>query len=162
MISPLDLKLLLLLFVANGAPIIARRLLGRCCAWPVDGGMTFFDERPLLGHSKTWRGLLAALAASGTAAPLLGLTVGTGLLIGLFAMLGDALSSFVKRRLGLAPSEMALGLDQVPETLFPLAAVRLRLGLGWTEIALLVLAFLVLGLLVSRILYRLRIRHRPY
>ena len=31
------------------------------------------------------------------------------------AMLGDLLSSFWKRRVGLAPSWQAIGLDQIPE-----------------------------------------------
>ncbi len=162
MIGLLDVKLLLLLFLANGAPIIAHKLLGRCCAWPLDGGMAFFDKRPLFGPSKTVRGVVAALLVTTSTAPLLGLPVGIGFTIGLFAMAGDLLSSFVKRRLGLAPSEMALGLDQIPETLFPLAAVRLPLGLGWERILLLVVAFLVLGLVVSRVLYWLNIRQHPY
>jgi hypothetical protein len=44
-------------------------------------------------------------------------------------MAGDLFSSFLKRRLNLPPSSPALGLDQVPESLFPLLACRYSLPL---------------------------------
>ena len=37
---------------------------------------------------------------------------------------GDLFSSFVKRRLDLASSSMAIGLDHIPESFFPLLASR--------------------------------------
>ena len=77
-------------------------------------------------------------------------------------MAGDLLSSFAKRRLGRPSSSQALGLDQVPESLLPLLACRVPLGLGWLDVAVLVGVFLVGELLVSRLLYRLHIRDRPY
>jgi CDP-archaeol synthase len=51
------------------------------------------------------------------------------------AMAGDLLSSFVKRRFGLAPSSKATGLDQIPEALFPLLACRSALSLTALDIA---------------------------
>ena len=156
------LKVLLLLMVANGAPILVHRLLGRRFAWPVDGGRRWRDGRPVLGESKTWRGLAAAIAATSAAAPLLGLTVTVGLLAGAGAMLGDLFSSFAKRRMGIESSGFAPGLDQVPESLLPSLMVMPAVGLGAVDVLLLVAAFLVLELLLSRVLYRLRIRKRPY
>ena len=41
--------------------------------------------------------------------------LGIGLLVAATAMAGDLLSSFLKRRLALAPSSQAIGLDQIPE-----------------------------------------------
>jgi hypothetical protein len=41
---------------------------------------------------------------------------------------GAPLSSFIKRRLALVPSSQAIGLDQIPESLFPLLACR-QLGM---------------------------------
>jgi CDP-2,3-bis-(O-geranylgeranyl)-sn-glycerol synthase len=84
------------------------------------------------------------------------------LTVGAFAMLGDLVSSFAKRRLGRATSSQALGLDQIPESLFPLLAVHQRLGLQAWDIALLVGAFLVLELWLSRLLFRLGLREQPY
>jgi CDP-2,3-bis-(O-geranylgeranyl)-sn-glycerol synthase len=153
---------LLLLGLANGAPVIGKKLLGRRFAYPLDGGATFFDGRPLFGPSKTVRGIVLATAATTLAAPLFGLAWQTGALLGASAMLGDLLSSFIKRRLGRPSSSQALGLDQIPESLLPLLVCRAALGLGGLEVAVLVVLFLVLELLLSRLLYRLHVRDRPY
>lgn len=77
-------------------------------------------------------------------------------------MLGDLFSSFVKRRMGLHSSAMALLLDQVPESLFPLVACAPLLELSWTQVLMLTLAFLISELLLSRLAFHLGIRQRPY
>ena len=158
----IEFHLLLLLLVANGAPILGTALCKGRGAQPVDGGRLWSDGRPVLGHSKTWRGVLFALGVTTAMTWLLGLPVPTGLTVGAFAVLGDFLSSFSKRRLGLAPSSMALGLDQIPESLLPLLAVKGYYGLNWSDILEMLAAFIILELLLSRILYRLHIRDRPY
>lgn len=155
-------KLLLLLVAANGAPIIARKLLGARADRPIDNHRCFIDGQPLFGSSKTWRGLIAAMLVTPPAAWLLGLPPLIGLHVALLAMLGDLLSSFVKRRLRIPPSGMAFGLDQIPEALLPLLVVGLELGLDPADVVLLSVVFLVVELLLSRILYRLDIRKRPY
>lgn len=157
-----DLLLLLLLITANGMPILARKWLGTRWDRAIDGGRRARDGRPWLGVSKTWRGLLAALAVTPPLSLLLGLGAGLGLLIALGAMAGDLGSSFLKRRLGIAPSGRALLLDQVPEALLPLLLVAPRLQLTLQDILVLVLAFFLLELLLSRLLYALHIRRRPY
>ncbi len=154
--------LLLLIIVANGAPILGAALFGNRAAWPVDGGRLWYDGRPVLGPSKTWRGVLLAVSATTVMAALLGLSLQVGLNVGAFAVLGDCLSSFSKRRLNLVHSSMALGLDQIPESLLPLLAVRLQFDLSAFEICETITAFIILELLLSRILYRLHIRNRPY
>jgi len=55
-----------------GFPILFARPLGARFARPVDGGIVLRDGHPLLGRSKTWRGLAAAvvLAACAAAAPV--------------------------------------------------------------------------------------------
>jgi|SRR6266481_87001 len=156
------LQLLALLAVANGTPVIAKRLLGKRFAWPLDAGANFFDRRPIFGASKTIRGVLLALLATSLAAALIGLGWHIGLLVGACAMAGDLLSSFLKRRLGRLPSSRALGLDQIPESLLPMLACRSLLDLDWSDIALGTVLFLVGEILVSRWLYRLRFRNQPY
>jgi CDP-2,3-bis-(O-geranylgeranyl)-sn-glycerol synthase len=158
----LVLKLLILLTVANGAPVIAKRVLGDRLAWPLDGEVRFIDGRPLFGASKTIRGLVLAVLATSIAAPLLGLTLVTGALIGLGAMAGDLLSSFIKRRLDFKPSSRATGLDQVPESLIPALLCREALGFGAADIVAVVVLFFVGEIVLSRLLYQLRIRDRPY
>lgn len=158
----LELKLLLLLIIANGTPIVTRQIFGRRFEYPIDFGWRLKDAQPLFGSSKTFRGVISAILVATLVAVILNLSWKHGLLIGVWAMLGDLLSSFVKRRLGMAPSSMALGLDQVPESLFPLLAVSNAFGLGWWQIVYLVVLFVVLGLLLSRVLYKFKIRRRPY
>jgi CDP-diglyceride synthetase len=159
---PVELRLLLLILIANGTPIIAAALCGQRGAWPVDGGRVLADGYRLLGDSKTWRGVVLAPWAAGAGAMLLGLPVWIGGVVGVAAMLGDLLSSFIKRRLGVPPSGMALGLDQIPESLLPLLAVAGELALTGSDIFLIVLGFLVLDLTLSPIFYWLGIRNRPY
>ncbi len=158
----LHLKLLLLVGIANGAPLFGYTLLRQRFGQPLDGGRNFLDGRPLLGPSKTIRGVLLSVLVTLAAAVLIGLDGTTGVLIGLFAMLGDVFSSFTKRRLGLPSSSRALGLDQIPESLFPLLVVKWQYDLDSSEIGLMVAAFVLLELVVSRVLFRFRLRDQPY
>lgn len=158
----LECKILLLIIVANGAPVLGDFLFKQRGAWPVDGGLLLPDGHRLLGPSKTWRGVLLAVTVTALTAWPLGFSPMMGLTIGAWAMLGDALSSFSKRRLGLAASSMALGLDQIPEALLPVLAVRTESGLDWLSVLKLVVGFFMAELLLSRILYYWHIRSRPY
>ena len=158
----LGVKLLLLLITANGAPILLHKLCGACAAAPIDAGRRFRDGRRWLGDSKTWRGLAAAALLTPLAALLLQLPMTAGVVIAIMARLGDLLSSFIKRRLNIPSSGMALGLDQIPESLLPLLAVRDQFSLSVAEIVELSVAFLAVELVLSLLLYRLDIRKRPY
>ena len=158
----LSLRLLLLLGVANGAPLAAKRLLNGRWSAPLDVGWRFIDGRPLLGSSKTVRGLVSAVVGAALAAALLGFPAGLGATVGAFAMLGDVLSSFVKRRLGVTPSGQAMGIDQIPEALLPLLVIRAPLALPWLQIAEITLAFFVLEIVLSRLLFWIGLRDRPY
>ena len=155
-------RLLLLLGVANFAPIVAARLFGARWRVPLDGGWHFVDGRPLFGRSKTLRGVVAAIAATSLAAPALGIAPGIGAIVGATAMAGDALSSFVKRRLGIPASGRATGIDQVPESLLPLLAVRDALELSWLQVAAVTMLFVALEIPAARLLHHLGIRDRPY
>jgi hypothetical protein len=85
-----------------------------------------------------------------------------GTLAAASGMAGDCFSSFVKRRFGFEPSSMVLGLDQVPESLFPAVACSAYLPLGPLDIALIVLAFSVGELAMSRLFFAVGLRDRPY
>lgn len=158
----LIVELFILLVAANAVPVLAGHLLGQRFAWPLDGGVKFVDGWPLFGASKTVRGLVLAVVATTAGAVLLGLSWRIGALIGATSMCGDLLSSFVKRRLKLPPSSRATGLDQIPESLFPLLACQPLLHLTLTEILIVVALFLVGDIAVSPLFYKLRIRKRPY
>jgi CDP-2,3-bis-(O-geranylgeranyl)-sn-glycerol synthase len=158
----IELNLLLLLLIANGTPILARLLLGDRFTLPVDAGLTDAGGKPWLGHSKTVRGVLAAVLVTAFAAPLFGLPWQTGAMIGLLAMLGDLTASFIKRRLGLPSSSQALGLDQIPESLLPALYCASGLDLDWSAVLRIVLGFWISEILLSRLLFRLGIRRHPY
>lgn len=155
-------KVLSLLAVANGAPVVGQKVLGNRLRFPLDAGASFIDGRPLLGRSKTIRGVLLSLVSTAAAGWLLGPGIAVGATVAFFAMLGDATSSFIKRRLGLPSSGMLLGVDQIPESLFPLLALEARLGLTVDDILILVAVFMVLELLLSRVLFELHLRDQPY
>src|SRR6516162_29862 len=93
------LQLLVLLMLANGTPVIAKKILGSRYSYPLDGSLTFVDGRPLFGRSKTIRGVVLAVLVTTAGASLIGLGWQIGVLVGSFAMAGDLASSFFKRRL---------------------------------------------------------------
>jgi len=155
-------KILTLAALANGTPIAAKKIMGSRFSFPVDGGRKFADGRPVFGPSKTVRGILASILVTTACAPLMGLDMSVGATAAVAAMAGDLLSSFVKRRLNFPPSSQAIGLDQVPESLFPMLACRAALSLTITDIVMGVAIFFAGGLILSRLLYRLHLRDRPY
>ena len=116
-------------YLANMAPVFVRGHL----AWldrPLDGGRMFAGQR-LLGAHKTWRGVVAgtvvgalvflgqqALSDAGILRGLAPVGYDTlpgwlGAALGLGTGVGDAVKSFFKRRIAIAPGEPWLGFDQL-------------------------------------------------
>lgn len=155
-------SLLILVITANSAPVLLARIMGNRLGRPIDGGARFVDGRPLLGGSKTWRGVIGAAGTCAAIAPLLGYSAWTGLCAGLLAMTGDLLSSFSKRRLGLTASAKAPLLDQVPESLLPAAVLKSTFQLGWLDVGLVIAVFIILETVFSVLFFRLGIRKHPY
>jgi CDP-2,3-bis-(O-geranylgeranyl)-sn-glycerol synthase len=105
---------------------------------------------------------VASVLVSALAAPLLGLPWAAGAAAAVAAMAGDLVSSFLKRRMSMPSSSMALGLDQIPEALFPALACRIWLPFSVLDVGAIVLIFLAGELILSRIAYHLNLRDRPY
>jgi CDP-archaeol synthase len=103
-----------------------------------------------------------AILLSALVAPALGLGWQTGAVVGGAAMAGDLFSSYVKRRMNLPPSSRATGLDQIPESLFPLLVCRSALALSALDIGIAVAVFFLGDVALSRPLYQAHIRERPY
>jgi CDP-2,3-bis-(O-geranylgeranyl)-sn-glycerol synthase len=141
----LTIKVLFLLLLANGTPVIVKKLLGSRLAFPLDGGKKFVDGRVFFGHSKTVRGIIS-----------------TGALFATASLSGDLVSSFIKRRLNIPPSSRALGLDQLPESILPLLFCWQALDLDMPTAMTIVLIFFWGELVLSLILFRLNIRDHPY
>ncbi|UQR60840.1 CDP-archaeol synthase [Bradyrhizobium sp. C-145] len=156
------LQLLVLMTLANGTPIVAKKIFGSRFSFPLDAGTTFFDGRPLFGPSKTIRGILISFLVTTASAPLIGLDLTIGAIVAVAAMAGDLFSSFVKRRLNSPPSSQALGLDQIPESVFPMLACRGALSLTIADVTLGVGIFFIGAVILSRFLFRVHLRDEPY
>jgi len=154
--------LLFLLIVANGAPVLAHAIFKHSGNRPLDGGLVLGDGQPLFGPSKTVRGIVASLLVTTIAAVAIMLPWYIGTVVAVGAMLGDLASSFTKRRLRMPSSSQAFGLDQIPESLLPLLLLMPWIDIAAVDMAILVVAFVVLELVLSRVLYRFRLRERPY
>ena len=148
--------LVLLLIIANGTPALLGLVLGPRWNRPLDNNRQFPDNRPLLGPSKTLRGLFSAIVVTGLLAPLFELSILEGASFALLAMLGDLCSSFIKRRIGIASSRSVPLLDQIPESILPLWGLQTVLGSSGSEMAFAVAIFIVIDLLLSGLLRALR------
>jgi CDP-2,3-bis-(O-geranylgeranyl)-sn-glycerol synthase len=100
--------------VANMAPVFVR--IGP--ATPIDGGRVWKDGKRILGDHKTWRGLIAATLIAAFVGFLqmtvceswqsfvcseVHMTPLLGGVLGFFAIVGDAVKSFFKRRQNFKP-----------------------------------------------------------
>lgn len=155
-------KALMLLFIANGAPVLMRNLLKKRYETALDFGTKLADKRPLFGYSKTWRGVVASLIMTTLLAPIIGVTMALAAKFSALAMAGDLLSSFIKRRLGYSESSRSRLLDVIPESALPLVLLSQPLGLSPLAVLLTICVFFVLEIILSLLLYRLHIRKRPY
>lgn len=143
--------LVLLVFVANLAPAAIGLLMGHRWNAPLDGGLCLPDQHRVLGPTKTFRGVIAAVLATGIFANFVGLTPAAGAGFAGLAMLGDIGSSFTKRRLGIASSHSVPLLDQLPESLLPLFSMQSIVGGTLTEILVAAAIFTFIDLLLSKL-----------
>lgn len=111
--------------VANMVPVFVSRVPGlKRWKTPLDFGKSYKDQR-ILGENKTWRGLLLGTLAAGLvglvqykiAIPALGVSALTvfssSALMGLGALVGDAVESFFKRRRNMKPGKSWFPFDQI-------------------------------------------------
>ncbi len=157
-----DLVLLALLGWCNFLPILGRLAFKDRFAVPLDFGLRWFDHRPVLGPHKTWRGLIFSIAGTSLAAFLTYIGPALGAKIACWSMAGDLVSSFIKRRLGRESGQQAIGLDQGVESFLPLYVLREELGISLIEILGITVVFSLLELILSPVLYRIRIRRNPH
>lgn len=158
----LILELLVLLLAAHGSPVLGRVLFGHRGNRPVDGGRVWRDGERLLGDSKTWRGLIVGVAATALCSAVLGLGAVFGALFGALGLLGDLISSFIKRRRHMRSSARATGLDQLPEAFLPVLFGAFWIGYGWVVVVVTVVLFMIADIVLSPLLYRLGIRRQPH
>jgi CDP-2,3-bis-(O-geranylgeranyl)-sn-glycerol synthase len=105
------LKFIFPAYCANAIPVIAGG------GYPMDFGKNFLDGKPIFGKNKTFQGFFCGLII-GTVVGLaesaiFGYSPFFGLTLSLGALLGDLAGAFLKRRIGLAPGNRLLVVDQV-------------------------------------------------
>lgn len=109
-----------LLTLANGSPVLAKKLFGSRFAFSLDEGFLLFDGRPIFGASKTVRGIVASIVVTAIGGIFLGLGYELGTLLAIVAMAGDLFSSFSTRRMppgrGLGRRFRSLVAGAGPET----------------------------------------------
>jgi len=117
------LKILILLWAVNLAPPLLAYVFGKTWNTPLDRGRLFIDHKSLFGSNKTERGIVGGIVTGVLMGGLLGFPLWVGFLSGMLSMLGDLVSSFLKRRLGKSSGTLVPGLDQIFEGLFPFAVL---------------------------------------
>ena len=148
------LELLLLIVIANAAPVITSFIIPK--QKPIDFGIKLQDQQALFGQSKTWSGLISSLILTSLFAYALNYDFLIGLIISCLAMLGDLLSSFIKRRLKKQSSEACILLDQIPESVFPALAMMSIYSLSLIQVIAIVVSFIIIELILSSALLRYR------
>jgi CDP-2,3-bis-(O-geranylgeranyl)-sn-glycerol synthase len=81
-----------------------------------------------------------------------------GLACGFGALGGDALKSFIKRRLGIAPGQQWIPADQLDFVLGGLLALSLFVALDWVDIILILVVSFVGDILINHVSFRIGIR----
>lgn len=123
-------------YVANATPVVASKLINR--RTPMDMGRNFRDGRRILGDGKTWEGFAFGTAAGtligGLTIYIIRLVAGGALSyptyldclsLSAWALVGDLIGAFLKRRMGLPRGAPAPLLDQLDFVVASLLATRL-------------------------------------
>lgn len=163
-------------YFANMAPVIVKKI--NLFAFPVDFGKTF-NNKPILGKNKTFRGLIFGIIFSIIIAFIQFLLYNEeffrnisflnyenwllfGFLLGLGALTGDLVKSFFKRMLNINPGERFVPFDQTDfvfgALLFVVPVFRLTFSIFATS---LLLSF-VLHIAVNHIAFYLKIRNEKW
>ena len=121
-------------YIASTAPIFAKNILKERFSAPMDFNKKFVDGKPFLGRSKTFRGLIAGILVGALisyiqyqlyAFPFFQALsfydysnwLSFGILLGLGALMGDMIESFIKRRINLKPGDKFVPWDQIDYTI---------------------------------------------
>ena len=157
--------------IANASPVLANKvpLLNR---WrtPLDFGISWHQKR-LLGNNKTWRGLFTGTILAGItgvllfpfvdSAPNLETAFGLSLLMGFGALLGDAIESLIKRRIGVPAGQSWFPFDQIDYIIGGLAVVAPFANISLKTLGLIFVTYFVLHLITAYTAYRLGLKDAP-
>lgn len=162
-------------YAANMAPVFAAKIFGQKFSQPMDFGKRIGGKR-IFGDHKTWRGLvvgtavglLVALIQSLVKTPLdlvdysQGNVLLFGGLLGFGAIIGDAVKSFFKRRMNLAPGASWPGFDQLDFVVGGLLFVSFVYQPSIIVIIILLIVTPILHWLANVIGFKLKLKNEPW
>lgn len=128
---------------------------------PLDFGRTFYDGRRLLGDGVTIRGFLVGVAGGSVVGALQGDLL-LGFVLSFGALAGDAVSSFLKRRLGFERGAPVPLLDQLNFVVGALVLASFFTDIPRDYIIILFIITPFGHLTVNRIGYHLKIKDVPW
>lgn len=160
-------------YFANMAPVICRNILPKF-AFPLDFNKSL-GGKPILGKNKTFRGLVCGLVFAIIIARIQFLLKDLfviksisildynnwliiGILLGSGALTGDAVKSFIKRRMNIAPGNSLAFFDQIDFVVGALAFIFIIRKLDWIFISAAIIVSYALNVIVNYISYSLKIR----
>lgn len=168
--------------IANAIPIVAAKLpgIGHLDA-PMDFGKQFRGKR-IFGSHKTWRGMITGIIAATIVLWLQVVLVGQwewlarlteqvdyaevpvlimGPLFAIGALGGDAVKSFFKRQVGVAPGRSWFPFDQIDYIVGGAIATMGFVSLSFWQYAWLLIVWLVAHLISSYVGYLMHLKERP-
>ena len=157
--------------LANMTPPIANKIpLLNQWKTPLDLGKSWRNKR-LLGDNKTWRGLVSGIVVGAVAAVIISklntntvITIAplfVGVLLGFGALAGDAVESFLKRRLGYKPGQPWFPFDQIDYIAGALLMILPFVALPLWAIATIAVVFFGLHLLTAYLGFLLKLKDGP-
>ena len=165
-------------FVANAAALFSRRIkFLKPIAIPVDLEKKWFDGRRIIGNSKTIRGFVTGIFAAILSAVVifyaseyfkisvfisLSSAILTSTILGFGALLGDAVKSFFKRRIGMKEGKNLIFFDQLD---FLIGAILISLPFDHFParfILVIIAATFVLHIITNIIAFYLKLKRVPW
>lgn len=155
------------IYFANMAPVFLGKL--NFFTTPIDFGIKWNKKR-ILGDHKTWKGLIGGtLAAMIIAFVQSSFTTGLelydysqpllfGFLLGLGALIGDAIKSFFKRKINIKPGQPWIPFDQIDYSVGALLFVSPLYFVGWLNSFVIIFFSFLLHVLANHLGYYLGIR----
>lgn len=167
--------------LANGAPVIANKIpLLNQFKTPLDFGLHFRDKR-VLGDNKTWRGLLSGIFVGIVVVLMQSFIYDNwsfvrsmssvdysvpdiwvlGGLLGLGALAGDAIESFIKRQMNIPSGERWFPFDQLDYVIGGLLLSALYAPLVLQEYVVIIIIWFGMHILWAYVFYVLGFKEKP-